>query len=114
MPDTATPATVTRPARKRAPSKPAAPAVVTETATVTPPVTVEPVAEPGTPAVSAPVAVERAETKRVGLVLTYSGSTKSYDKFVVDDETKAATGCAGTLYVPLGTSEVRVLVLEFK
>lgn len=45
--------------------------------------------------------------ERYGFVCDHPGDTKSYAKFTPP----ASSGCVGTLYVPLGTEEVKVLLI---
>lgn len=56
-------------------------------------------------------AVEEApatpESVKVQVNLVYTGDTKKYAKF----EPPADSGCVGTFYAPLGTDEVKVLLI---
>lgn len=55
----------------------------------------------------APAPAEDADLVRVGpFELDANGETKSYAKF----SPPADSGCVGTLYVPLGTEQVRVVL----
>ncbi|HVI70136.1 MAG TPA: hypothetical protein VM656_01445, partial [Pyrinomonadaceae bacterium] len=45
--------------------------------------------------------------RRVPVVLEYAGDTASYAKF----KPPASSGCVGTYYAPLGTEEVKVLLI---
>jgi len=47
------------------------------------------------------------ETVKVQVNLVYTGDTKKYAKF----EPPADSGCVGTFYAPLGTDEVKVLLI---
>ena len=82
------PATTTRPARKRATAAVAKPAVVEPKAPVAP-------------------AVGEDGLMRVQFALETQGDTKTYSKFTPP----ASSGCVGTLYVPHGTQEVKVLLI---
>lgn len=86
-------ATTTRPARKRATpaAKAAAPAAKAAAA----------------PAEAKSGATTEDGTTRVAFPLTALEPTKRYAKF----EPPADSGCVGALYVPLGTTEVRVLLV---
>lgn len=90
MAETAT----TRPARKRA----------TPATTVTKPAAKATVAKPATAAVA--VASVEGPTK-FGFSMDQLDPTKTYAKFTPP----ASSGCVGTLYVPHGTVEVKVLVI---
>ena len=83
----------TRPARKRTPAaakSAAKPAPVKSTATA-----------------PAMVAGDDAEKTRITFALEMGEDTKTYRKF----NPPADSGCVGTLYVPHGTEEVRVLLI---
>lgn len=91
MPEAATPARTTRPARKRAPAKTAA-------------------AKPAPAATTKPAeAVEaEAEKERIVIELESVGDTKRFSKFVVPEANAGAV--AGSIYAPLGATRVRVLI----
>lgn len=92
-------AAATRPTRQRA----------ARTATAKPAKT----ATKAAPAKAATPAPERAGApsedgrERYGFVCEHPGDTKSYAKFTPP----AGSGCVGTLYVPLGVEEVKVLLI---
>lgn len=104
---------VTRPARRRASgaaggapttakAKPATatkakPAKVAETTSVEP----APVATP------APAPVDDGLVRTV-LEFTYFGDTKTYSRFNPPED----SGCVGSVYAPLGTTNVRVLLVQ--
>lgn len=86
MPPTEETPTRTRPARKRA----------TPAATK--------------PAVAAPAAVEpdeAEESTRITFAMDRGEETKTYGKF----QPPKSSGCVGTLYVPKGVTEVKVLMI---
>lgn len=91
-----TPAKTTRPARvrKSAPTK----------------ATQAPVAAVKSPAATASVTVPAPDpaVQRVPLSLRHVSDTKSYTVWKPED----GTGCVGTFYAPLGTKEVRVLLVS--
>lgn len=60
-----------------------------------------------TPAKAATVSTGEDGRTRVPVVLEYSGDTKSYAVFVPP----ASSGCVGKFYAPLGTEEVKVLLI---
>lgn len=79
----------TRPTRtRRAPAKTATPA------------------KAATPKAAAPTEAE-AERERYGFTMDEVGDTKSYAVFTPP----RGSGCVGKLYVPLGTVEVKVLLI---
>lgn len=47
------------------------------------------------------------ETVKIQVNLVYTGDTKKYAKF----EPPADSGCVGTFYAPLGTEEVKCLLI---
>jgi hypothetical protein len=49
--------------------------------------------------------------QRIPVELEHVGTTKSYEKFVVPDAVKEEHGVVGSLYAPIGTTAVKVLVL---
>ena len=62
------------------------------------------------PAATAPVAAPAngsESTNRINLVYTHEGDTKNYAKFVPP----ADSGVTGTIYAPLGTVEVKAVVI---
>jgi hypothetical protein len=90
MPDAATAKTTTTPRRTRAASAPAT--------------------KPAAPKAAAKP-VEEGLTK-VSFTLAHGEDTKSFAKFPLDKDADGnATGCVGTVYAPLGTTEVKVLLI---
>lgn len=87
----------TRPARSRKPK--------TDDAPVTPAKTT-PAKAKAAPAKAQPSTGEDGRT-RVPIVLEAAGETKSYAVFVPP----AGSGCVGKFYAPLGTEEVKVLLI---
>jgi len=85
---------VTRPARKRTPSS-AKSAPAPKAAPVAAPVQAAPATAPDDGLVRTP------------MVLIDAGNTKNYAKFVPP----AGSGVTGALYAPLGTAQIRVLLL---
>jgi hypothetical protein len=78
----------------------------TKTTTATPKTTVKPApAKAATKAVSAPA----DGVQEIKMELVPAGETKNFAKFSVPAELKGV--CAGNLYVPLGATTVRVLVI---
>lgn len=60
------------------------------------------------PAKSTAAAVEtEAELTKIGFSLVEQDPTKNYAKFTAPSD----SGCVGSLYVPLGTVEVKVLLI---
>lgn len=68
-------------------------------------------ATPRKPAARKPAAVTEetatVDVKRFTVALENTGDTKNFAKFTMPD----GVPCKGTLYVPLGATEVRVLVI---
>jgi len=87
---------VTRPARKRTPGS-----------AKTAPVATKAVPTPVSSPVPAPVSPDEGLT-RTPMVLVAAGNTKNYAKFVPP----ADCGVTGALYAPLGTAQIRVLLLS--
>ncbi len=52
-----------------------------------------------------------AEAQRIPVELEHVGTTKSYEKLVVPDAVKDEHGVVGSLYAPIGTTAVKVLVV---
>lgn len=90
MPEAATAARTTRPARKRTAAAPKAPAA----------------AKPAVPAEAATEVEAAAEVEKFVFELESAGDTKRYSKFVVPE----GLGIAGSIYAPLGATRVRVLI----
>lgn len=88
--------TATRPSRARK---------ATTTAKATPAKTT---AAKTTTAKAAPVKQEAENVTRFKVELEHAGDTKSYSKFVVPDNLKGT--CVGSIYAPLGTERVVILV----
>lgn len=59
------------------------------------------------PAKAAPAAPAEEDKMKIQVNLVSAGETKSYAKFTPPP----GAGCVGTLYVPLGTEEVKVLII---
>ena len=93
-------ATTTRPSRSRRTKADAAEAA-------TPAKTTPAKAKAAAPAKAAAVSTGEDGRVRVPIVLEYTGDTKSYAVFVPP----AGSGCVGKFYAPLGTEEVKVLLI---
>jgi hypothetical protein len=89
----------TRPRSRRAKAADEAPA--------TPAKTTPAKATKAAPAAAAPIKGEDGRVK-TPIVLEYTGDTKSYAVFVPP----AGSGCVGKFYAPLGTEEVKVLLIS--
>lgn len=94
-------AATTRPARTRKTTTPTAATMATKTAKAA-------VAKPATTSVAAPaVTVTDEGMTKIGFTMESAGETKSYAKFTPP----ASSGCVGNIYAPLGTLEVKVLLI---
>lgn len=62
--------------------------------------------EAETPTEAAPID-DASDQQRVTFAMTQKDDTKGYRKF----SPPKSSGCVGTLYVPLGTEEVKVLLV---
>jgi len=93
-------ATTTRPSRSRRTKADAAEAA-------TPAKTTPAKATKAAPAKAAATSTGEDGRTRVPVVLVYVGDTKSYAVFVPP----AGSGCVGKFYAPLGTEEVKVLLI---
>lgn len=94
-----------------APSRTRKPAAATVTKAAAKPAQKPPTAAKATTKAAAPKATEEAPPadprEKVLVPFDYAGDTKSYAVFVPP----ADSGCVGKAYVPLGTEEVRVLLI---
>jgi hypothetical protein len=64
-------------------------------------------AAPVKTAVATPAAAAETGEQRTTVALVPAGETKTYAKFSPPDD----SGCVGTFYAPLGTTDVRVLLI---